>query len=147
MRSLGVLLWLLAAGCAGSEAQTKADPPPADTPPPDLRTRKTGSDWPCFLGPTGDSVSAEKGIIAPWPEKGLRIVWQKQLGQSYPMPTISRGRLFLFDRHGNTARPHCWKSEAGAPLWTFDYPTHYRDKYGYNGGPRCCPVVDDDRVF
>jgi outer membrane protein assembly factor BamB len=147
MRSLAVLLCLLAAGCAGSDAQTKSDPPPADTPPPELRTRKTGSDWPWFLGPTRDSVSAEKGIIAPWPEKGLRIVWQKQLGQSYPMPTISRGRLFLFDRHGNTARLHCWKSETGEPLWTFDYPTHYRDKYGYNGGPRCCPVVDDDRVF
>src|SRR5262249_38944505 len=29
----------------------------------------------------------------------------------------------------------------------FEYPIQYRDKYGYNGGPRCCPVVDGDRVY
>src|SRR5205823_1782952 len=102
MRSLGVLLCLLGVGCAGSQAQ---DPPGG--PPPDLRTRQTGSDWPCFLGPTGDSVSSEKGIIAPWPEKGLRIVWQKEVGEGYAMPSISRGRLFHVDRLVNTVRVHC----------------------------------------
>jgi outer membrane protein assembly factor BamB len=142
MRSLLTLLCLLGAGCAGSETQSKSEPAPAD-----LRTRKTGDDWPRFLGPTGDSVSAEKGIIAPWPEKGLRILWQKDIGQGYAMPTISRGRLFHFERRGTTARLYCLKSETGEPLWSFDYPTQYRDKFGYNGGPRCCPVVDDDRVY
>jgi outer membrane protein assembly factor BamB len=39
------------------------------------------------------------------------------------------------------------KSETGAELWRFEYPTHYRDKYNYNGGPRCCPVVDGNRVY
>src|SRR5947209_2282672 len=116
MRSLVVLLCLLGAGCA-----TSADGPDVrDTPgptPPDLRTRKTGTDWPCFLGPTGDSVSSEKGIITPWPDKGLRLVWQQPLGQGYAMPVISRGRLFHFDRYGNTARLTCRKSETGEELW------------------------------
>jgi outer membrane protein assembly factor BamB len=142
MRSLGVLLCLLGAGCAGTQAQN-----PADEAPPDLRTRKTGSDWPCFLGPTGDSVSSEKGILAPWPAKGLRIVWQKEVGQGYATASVSRGRLFFFERVGNKARLNCWKSETGESLWSFEYPTAYRDKYNYNGGPRCCPVVDGDRVY
>src|SRR5947209_11571834 len=64
---------------------------------PDLGTRKQGSDWPGFLGPFGTSVSPEKGILSPWPRQGLRLVWQKQLGTGYAMPSISRGRLFLFD--------------------------------------------------
>jgi outer membrane protein assembly factor BamB len=119
----------------------------ADSLPPDLRTRIAGSDWPRFLGPTGDSVSTEKGIVTPWPEEGPRLVWHRRLGIGYAMPSISRGRLFLFDRVGNRARLNCWKSETGEPLWTFDYPTEYRDYYGYNGGPRCCPVVDGDRVY
>jgi outer membrane protein assembly factor BamB len=112
-----------------------------------LGTRTVGSDWPGFLGPTGDSVSTEKGIIAPWPKDGLRIVWERRLTESYATPAISRGRLFLFDRVGDKAKLDCLKSETGEPLWTFEYPTVFEDNYGYNGGPRCCPVVDGDRVY
>jgi outer membrane protein assembly factor BamB len=110
-------------------------------------TRTAGSDWPGFLGPTGNSVSPEKGLTVPWPPAGPRLVWHRRVGSGYSVPSISRGRLFLFDRVRDRARLSCWKSETGEPLWTFDYPTDYRDYYGYNGGPRCCPVVDGDRVY
>ncbi|MGE3806587.1 MAG: PQQ-binding-like beta-propeller repeat protein [Gemmataceae bacterium] len=149
---------------------------------PDLRTRKTGSDWPSFLGPHRDSISAEKGIIAPWPKEGLRIVWQKRVGIGYGMPSVSKGRLYHFDRRrirglyfvaqfGNIcsltpqllptlpfatldtisledqATLTCMNSETGEFLWEFQYPTEYEDLYGYNNGPRCSPVIDDDRVY
>jgi outer membrane protein assembly factor BamB len=39
------------------------------------------------------------------------------------------------------------KSETGEELWRFEYPTGYEDHFGYNNGPRCCPVVDGDRVY
>src|SRR5262249_21745122 len=100
---------LLLNGCGGADPTPKSQA--EDTPqkkagtetsnlPVDLGTRQTGDDWPAFLGPTGDSKSAEKGLVAPWPEKGPRIVWHKPLGIGYPMPAISRGRLFEFSRHG-----------------------------------------------
>jgi outer membrane protein assembly factor BamB len=63
------------------------------------------------------------------------------------MPVTSRGRLFLFDRVRDRARLSCYKSETGESLWTFEYPTDYRDYYGYNNGPRCCPAVDGDRAY
>src|SRR4051794_14390443 len=69
-----------------------------------LQKRQTGSDWPGFLGPTGDSVSTEKPIIAPWPKQGLRIVWKTPIAEGYSPPTISQGRLFAFERVGNDAR-------------------------------------------
>jgi len=119
---------------------------PADL-PPDLRTRRTGSDWPGFLGPIGTSVSTEKGILTPWPAGGLRLVWQRTTGLGYGMPSISRGRLFQFERHGDRACLLCLKSETGDLLWRFEYPTQYEDLYGYDNGPRCCPVVDDNRVY
>jgi outer membrane protein assembly factor BamB len=115
--------------------------------PPNLGTRKAGADWPQFLGATGDSVSSETGIIKPWPKEGLRIVWHRQLGEGYGMPSISRGRLFLFDRHGDKARLTCMKSETGEELCRFEYATEYEDHYGYNNGPRCCPVIDGDRAY
>lgn len=114
---------------------------------PDLGSRKQGTDWPRFLGPSGDSTSPETGIIAPWPKKGLRLVWQQKIGSGYAMPTISKGRLFQFSRFGNQARLTCMHSETGKFLWKFEYLTAYEDKFGYNGGPRCSPVVDDDRVY
>src|SRR5437764_1835603 len=102
------------AQAAEPDAEVAAAPVPAKGElPADLRTRVTGSDWPGFLGPTGDSVSPEKGLRAPWPEGGPRIVWHKPTGVGYSVPSVSRGRLFLFDRAGNRARLNCWKSETG----------------------------------
>jgi outer membrane protein assembly factor BamB len=65
----------------------------------------------------------------------------------YGMPAISQGRLYLFDRHGDNARLSCFGSAAGEFLWKFEYPTDYEDYYGYNNGPRCCPVVDGNHVY
>jgi outer membrane protein assembly factor BamB len=114
---------------------------------PAAGTPDAGSDWPGFLGPLGTSVSLEKGILAPWPEKGLRIVWQMPVGSGYGMPSISQGRLFLFDRHGDQARLTCMNALTAQTLWKFEYPTQFRDPYGYSNGPRCCPVVDGERVY
>jgi outer membrane protein assembly factor BamB len=129
----------------GDVIPLRAEPPKSSI--PDLGTRKQGTDWPRFLGPVGTGVSPEKGIIAPWPKEGLRLVWYKTVGAGYCMPTVARGRLFLFDREKDNARLRCLKSETGEELWKFEYPTDYVDYYGYNKGPRCSPVVDDDRVY
>ncbi len=131
-------LWCCLMGIAGVSAAE---------PPPDLGTRKQGHDWPCFLGPTYDSKSAEKGLAVPWPSHGPRVMWTWPLGTGYGAPTVSRGRLFLFDRHDDEAELVCLHSETGKQIWRFAYPTRYEDNYGYENGPRCCPVVDDDRVY
>src|SRR5262245_36131629 len=129
-----------------NEADPAVAPPPADV-VPDLRTRKTGSDWESFLGPAGTSVSSEKGIIAPWPKEGLRVVWTEKIGNGYVMPTISKGRLFLFDHAGDKNRLRCLKSETGEFLWKFEYQTDYEDIVGFGPGPRCSPIVDGGRVY
>jgi outer membrane protein assembly factor BamB len=171
MRRALLLFGLLALGCGGTQAgpaptPTAQDAPPPQDPapappaasagrpaapaedlPPDLGNRTAGSDWPRFLGPSGTGVSPETGILTTWPRGSLRLVWKTQTGSGYGMPSISRGRLFLFDRHGNQARLSCLHSETGEPLWKFEYPTDYEDFYGYNNGPRCCPVVDGNRVY
>lgn len=131
MRTGAFFALLLAAGPAA------AQPPAA----------KNGHDWPGFLGPFGTSVSPEKGILAPWPEKGLRVVWHKKVGTGYAMPSISKGKLYHFDRAGDQARLACMNADTGELLWKSDYPTDYRDHYGYNNGPRCFPVIDGDRVY
>jgi outer membrane protein assembly factor BamB len=109
--------------------------------------QQAGSDWTRFLGPLGTSVSTERGIIAPWPDKGLRVVWHTPLGTGYGAPVISKGKLYQFDRVEHQARLQCLDARTGKQLWKFEYPTDYKDFFGYNNGPRCCPIVDRDRVF
>jgi len=109
--------------------------------------RKEGADWPCFLGPAGTSVSPEKGILTRWPKDGLRVVWAVRTGEGYGAPSIKDGKLYLFDRIEDSARLRCLDAATGKLLWQFDYKTDYVDTYSYSNGPRCCPVVDGDRVY
>ncbi len=127
--------------------QTPATDPELEQPIIDLGTRETGVDWPAFLGPNGNSKSPETGILKNWPKEGPRKVWEHAIGKGYAMPVIANGRLLHFDRVGDQAQLHCLQSETGKPLWNFSYETAYEDLYGYNNGPRCCPVVDENRVF
>ena len=105
------------------------------------------ADWNDFLGPERNGKSQEKIDIIPWGKTGPPVVWHKEIGTSYGAPTVANGRVFIFTRHGNTARLTCMESTTGNELWRFEYPTAYEDMYGYNNGPRCCPVVDEDRVY
>src|SRR5579872_2099426 len=105
------------------------------------------SDWPTILGPTRDNVSVEKGIITPWPKTGLKKIWECDLGIGYAPPVVANGRLYHFGRFGDNARVTCCEAATGKEVWKFEYPTAYVDRYGYEPGPRACPVVDGDRVY
>ena len=105
------------------------------------------ADWPTLLGPTQDGVSPEKGIIAPWPKEGLRKLWDVPLGLGYAPPVVAGGKLYHFDRFGDDNRLTCRDAATGKEVWAYSYPTAYEDFYGYDPGPRACPVVDGDRVY
>lgn len=143
MRTLAVAC-LLAAGCAPTSADADAPKPGAAD---RVKPSRDGSDWPRILGPNGDGSSAETGIPTAWPKEGLKKLWQCDLGQGYAPPVVAAGRLFHFDRFGDNCRLTCRNAETGEPVWKFEYPTAYEDQYGYEPGPRACPVVDGDRVF
>ncbi|MFO0797278.1 MAG: PQQ-binding-like beta-propeller repeat protein [Gemmataceae bacterium] len=105
------------------------------------------ADWPTFLGPTQDGVSTETGIIRPWPKDGLKKLWECPLGVGYAPPVVAAGKLYHFDRHADACRLTCREAATGKQLWSYEYPTTYEDFYGYDPGPRACPVVDGDRVY
>lgn len=104
-------------------------------------------DWPTILGPRLNGTSSETGIIKPWPKNGLRKLWECELGIGYAPPVVAGGRLYHFDRFGDMARLTCRNAKTGQEIWKFEYPTDYEDRYGYEPGPRACPMVDQDRVY
>ncbi len=135
------------AACVVVTGAACADKPTAEAASPAADRAAAGSDWPCFLGPTGDSTSTEKGILTKWPATGPPLVWKLELGNGYGMPTIAAGRLYQFDRVDDEARLRCVDRRTAKLIWDFKYPSDFEDLYGYDNGPRCSPVVDDDRVY
>ena len=122
----------------GEEATTAAN---------DSSAGRPGSDWTTFLGPGGNSKSLEKGALTKWPEGGLRIVWQKPLGTSYGIGSVSKGRYYQFDRTKETVHLDCLDASTGKRFWQFKYRSDYEDLFGYDGGPRSSPLIDEDRVY
>ena len=120
---------------------------------PDLAKRK-GLDWPCFLGTNGDGKSAGTGLNTDWNASPPPLVWHKPAGTGFAAPSISKGRLMLYQRVRNeggkqrfSERLSCLHSETGEELWEVDFSTSFQDLGGYGDGPRSTPVIDGDRVF
>ena len=68
-------------------------------------------------------------------------------GDGYSAPAIAGDRLILFHRVGDEEVVDCLRTTDGRRFWRFSYPTAYHDRYGYNHGPRCSPVISGDAVF
>jgi outer membrane protein assembly factor BamB len=75
------------------------------------------------------------------------VRWDKAIGTGYAAPSIAHGRLFLFHRQGNQELTEAWDAKTGTPIWKHTQPSAYRDPYGYNNGPRCTPLLHDNRVY
>src|SRR5262245_34934606 len=99
------------------------------------------ADWPQFLGPSRNGVSTD-GEPAGQP----RIVWKKQVGQGFSGPVVAEGKLILFHRVGGRETVECLDAATGKQAWVFDYPTTYRDDFGFDEGPRGTPAIAGGRV-
>jgi hypothetical protein len=127
----------------------KADPSQVEPP----RTERSGEDWPEFLGIRQDGVSGETGLLQKWPAEGPPIVWKQKIGEGYSAPSIRGNRLVLFHRplrgrfSGDKEVVECLAADTGKRLWVRDTPSDYVDPYGYNGGPRCAPLLTEDRCY
>jgi outer membrane protein assembly factor BamB len=104
-------------------------------------------DWPCFLGPAHNPISAEKPLIEKFPVGGPALVWEVKKGSGYSSPAVAEGRVLLLHRVGDNETVDCLEAETGKRFWRLQYPTAYNDRYGYCDGPRAQPVIDSRLVF
>lgn len=111
------------------------------------KSMRVGEDWPRFLGPRETGISGETGLIAPWPKAGLPIVWEKTVGTGYSAPSVRGDKIVLHHRKRKTSIIDCFSAETGEPRWDYSYPTDFEDPYGYNNGPRCSPLLTQDRCY
>jgi outer membrane protein assembly factor BamB len=105
------------------------------------------ADWPQFLGPTRNGVSPETNLADTWPTDGPPVVWQQPVGQGFSGPTVASGGLVLFHRLNDKETVERLDAKTGKKVWSFDYPTGYRDDFGFDEGPRATPAIADGRVY
>ncbi len=111
------------------------------TPPP-----KSGKDeWPQWLGPNRDGISAVTGLRKSWPESGAKVVWRQKLGEGYSGISISQGRLFTLFSQGDEEFIVCLDAASGKEIWRVRSDSTYKDTNG--NGPRSTPTIHNDRVY
>ena len=104
-------------------------------------------DWPQFLGPTRNGVYPGPAIAATWPAAGPPIVWRKDAGEGFAAPVVAAGKLILFHRLAGKEIIECLDASTGAKVWSYEYPTAYRDDFGFDEGPRSAPAIADGAVY
>lgn len=118
-------------------------------------------DWPQWLGPQGDSVWREDGIVETIPSDGLPVLWRAELGLGYAGPAVAGGRVYVMDyllesgkvtnnpggRDKTTGKERvlCLDAKSGDIVWKHEYDRPYN--LSYSGGPRCTPTVADGKVY
>lgn len=104
-------------------------------------------DWPGFLGPRGDGTSLENNVNLDWPETGPAVLWKVKVGTGYSAPSVLGDRVVCHHRERQQEVVECVSAKDGSQLWSFEYKSTYVDKYNYNNGPRCSPVLTDRWCF
>ena len=75
------------------------------------------------------------------------MLWKKQVGEGYAAPSVRGNRVVFFHRLGAEEIVDCLTADAGGRVWRRAYATGFVDPYGYNGGPRCTPLLTADRCY
>jgi outer membrane protein assembly factor BamB len=105
--------------------------------------------WPQFRGPKRDGVSAEKGLLKKWPEKGPVPAWSfKDAGEGFSSLAIADGKVYTLGTRGKQEIVLCLDAAKGTELWAHDIGPIFTFKGNYYGdGPRSTPTVDGTRLY
>ena len=121
----------------------------------------SADDWPQWLGPKGDAVWSESGLIESFPEEGAKILWRTPVGPGYSGPAVAGNLVFITDRTVDkeqakkrtnglrkitgTERVFCLDRTTGKEAWKHEYRCDYQ--ISYPSGPRTTPLIEEDRVY
>jgi outer membrane protein assembly factor BamB len=98
-------------------------------------------DWPQLLGPQRNGIYSGTGRTP------AGQLWKKSIGAGFAAPVVAQGKLVVFFRDGNKEFVEAWNPASGAKIWSYSYPTSYRDDFGFDEGPRSAPTVDEGRIY
>lgn len=104
-------------------------------------------DWPQFLGPERNSHYQGQDVALQWPAGGPKTLWDREVGEGYSGVAVKDEKLILFHRDENQEVVECLHPLTGKVIWKQSYPTEYRDRFGFDNGPRATPTIHERRVY
>jgi len=102
------------------------------------------TDWPQWLGPNRDGISAETGWRTDWAANPPKVLWKAGVGQGYSAVSVAGGLLYTMGFADGKDTVFCLDAETGAEKWKHSYPSGNPDEYL---GPRMQPTVCGDLVY
>ena len=117
-------------------------------------------DWPQWMGPKRDNQWSVQNPPTKFPAGGLKAAWSVPVAGGYSGPAVVGNRVYVtdlvtpadakvdnFNRNAleGTERVLCIDNENGNVVWKHEYPVKYA--ISYPAGPRCTPIVDEDRLI
>jgi len=105
-----------------------------------------GAEWPYYLGPSWDGISAEGGWNVDWDRKGPVVLWRAQVGKGCASLVVADGRAYTTGNTGKEDVVFCFDAETGRELWKHSYREELDPKF-YFGGTSATPTVHAGRVF
>ncbi len=106
-------------------------------------------EWPQWRGPSRDGQWRETDVVAAFKEKELKPRWRVPISSGYSGPTVAEGRVYVTDRltkPEQTERVLCFDWRTGDQLWSYSYPSEYRNVQ-FPAGPRASVLVHDGRAY
>jgi outer membrane protein assembly factor BamB len=100
--------------------------------------------WPCWLGPNGDSISRETGLLEQWPTSGPDKAWSVRVGKGLASPLAVDGKVYVFGMIDGQDTLTCLDAEKGTTVWSQAGAAGYTGKYA---GPHATPNIDGDRIY
>lgn len=104
-------------------------------------------DWPQILGPHRDGIAVDETLTETWPESGPKQVWTADVGDGFAGVAVRGDRLILFHRVDDQEVVQAHQAATGEKLWSTGFPCSYQSGFSSDAGPRCVPLIADDRVY
>ncbi len=119
-----------------------------------------GEDWPQWMGAKRDNVWNISNPLQSIKPGSLKPIWTAPVAGGYAGPAVVGDRVYVTDlvtkanpKDANwgrrpfdgTERVLCLDNKNGKEIWKHEYPVTYA--ISFSGGPRCTPIVEDDRVY
>lgn len=102
-------------------------------------------EWPQFLGPQRNGISAETGLIEKLSADGPKEVWRKTGGVGMSGLVISRGRMLTMIERAGQQQLIALSAAKGGEEWLCPIAPAYKNQMG--NGTRATPTIAGERVL
>ena len=102
-------------------------------------------DWPQFLGPARNGISAETGLLETFPAAGLKPAWSAEGGIGMAGVVISGGKAVTMIEDASSQLAVALDARTGKMLWQTAIAPAYKNSMG--NGPRATPAIAGGQIF